>query len=436
MGRIARPGNEYPTVFVFNYITEKTFDAFSWQTQENKARFIGPFMAGEVTARTADDIGEFALSAAAFKAFASGNPTMQRRIHVEARLNQLAMLRHAWLDNRVALERSVRSLPGKVEETRRAISLYQEAVAMRESHAALPFTMSLRRDPSDSTWLRFSDKEAAGAHLRALDDALRAKTNKATWWISERREVGSYMGFDVALRVKADTLSDSQIVLELRGEAVIVDARIADTPVGTIQSVDYHLRALEAKLADKVDWLARLEKELADTQGQLSRAWEHTAEWDALQAELAQIDATLNAEQTTEGTGDIATDGTATENLLPVPALPETQEADEPPSAEVLASQTLVRQALEEILRMHNDMPALTDEALDGDVGSGERSESVVPVVRVDGDGEGVRDDWLFDLDMEPATPVLDFPTPNGKHNKPAGHRKPTAEVMGQVALW
>lgn len=436
IGRIARPGNEYPTVFVFNYITEKTFDAFSWQTQENKARFIGPFMAGEVTARTADDIGEFALSAAAFKAFASGNPTMQRRIHVEARLNQLAMLRHAWLDNRVALERSMRSLPGKIEETCRAIALYREAVVVRESHAAQPFTISLRRDPSDSPRLRFSDKEVAGAHLRALDGALRARANKVTWWISERHEVGSYMGFDVALRVKADTLADSQIVLELKGDAVISDARITDTPAGTIQSVDYHLRALDAKLADRADWLTRLEKELADTQGQLGRAWEHTAEWDALEAELAQIDADLNAEQTTKGTGDVAADGTATDSLLPAPELPEAQEADEPPSAEVLASQALVRQALEEILRMHNEMPALTDEGDENEASGGEMSESVAPIVSMGRDSKVMSDDWLLDLDMQPVAPLLEQPTSNGKHNKPSEHRKPTPEAMGQGALW
>ena len=55
-GRILRKGNTCPEVFIFRYITEGSFDAYSWQILENKQRFISAFLAGTANAADAEDI--------------------------------------------------------------------------------------------------------------------------------------------------------------------------------------------------------------------------------------------------------------------------------------------------------------------------------------------------------------------------------------------
>ena len=87
-GRILRQGNIYPEVFVFHYVTERSFDGYMLQTLEAKARFISQIMAGEVTARTAEDVGDMVLTVAQVKAVASGNPAVQRRNRASRSLTQ------------------------------------------------------------------------------------------------------------------------------------------------------------------------------------------------------------------------------------------------------------------------------------------------------------------------------------------------------------
>ncbi len=73
-GRILRQGNIFPEVHICTYVTENSFDAFMWGLVESKARFISQIMAGEVTARTAEDVDQMVMTAAQIKAIASGNP--------------------------------------------------------------------------------------------------------------------------------------------------------------------------------------------------------------------------------------------------------------------------------------------------------------------------------------------------------------------------
>ncbi|MDY2669350.1 SNF2-related protein [Schaalia hyovaginalis] len=77
-GRILRQGNQNNQVEIFRYVTEHSFDEYSWQTLERKARFINQIMTHTVDARTAEDIsaGTEEASYAQVKAIASGNPLL------------------------------------------------------------------------------------------------------------------------------------------------------------------------------------------------------------------------------------------------------------------------------------------------------------------------------------------------------------------------
>ncbi len=67
-GRIERQGNQNPLVHVYRYVTEGTFDAYLWQTVENKQKFISQIMTSKSPVRSCDDVDETALSFAEIKA--------------------------------------------------------------------------------------------------------------------------------------------------------------------------------------------------------------------------------------------------------------------------------------------------------------------------------------------------------------------------------
>ncbi len=93
-GRILRQGNIFPEVYICTYVTESSFDAFMWGLIETKARFISQIMAGEVTARTAEDVDQLVLTAAQIKAIASGNPRILEKVALEVELTKLEAVAH------------------------------------------------------------------------------------------------------------------------------------------------------------------------------------------------------------------------------------------------------------------------------------------------------------------------------------------------------
>jgi len=106
-GRIIRQGNRYKNVHIFRYVTEGTFDAYSWQIIENKQKFISQIMTSKAPVRVADDVDETALSYAEVKALASGNPLIKERMDIEQRLSKLTMMKTSYNSNRLNLKKKI-----------------------------------------------------------------------------------------------------------------------------------------------------------------------------------------------------------------------------------------------------------------------------------------------------------------------------------------
>ncbi len=79
-GRILRQGNMNDSVKIFRYVTEGTFDSYSWQVLENKQRFISQIMTGKSPVRSCEDVDETALTYAEVKALATGNPYIKEKM--------------------------------------------------------------------------------------------------------------------------------------------------------------------------------------------------------------------------------------------------------------------------------------------------------------------------------------------------------------------
>mgnify|MGYP000338070991 CR=1 FL=1 len=80
-------------VKIFRYVTEGTFDSYSWQLIENKQKFIGQIMTSKSPVRSCEDIDEAALSYAEVKALATGNPYIKEKMDLDIQVSKLKLLK-------------------------------------------------------------------------------------------------------------------------------------------------------------------------------------------------------------------------------------------------------------------------------------------------------------------------------------------------------
>lgn len=115
-GRIVRQGNENKEVKIFRYVTEGTFDAYLWQTLENKQKFISQVMTNKVTDRTVDGIAEAVLKYSEVKALATGNPLIKEKMELEIELQKLEFSEAKQIQTLSRKERSLEELPKEKAE--------------------------------------------------------------------------------------------------------------------------------------------------------------------------------------------------------------------------------------------------------------------------------------------------------------------------------
>lgn len=91
-GRIIRQGNENKNVQIFRYVTKGTFDAYSYQTLENKQRFISQIMTSKTPARKCEDVDQQALTYSEIKALCTGDERIKEKLMLENDVKELRVL--------------------------------------------------------------------------------------------------------------------------------------------------------------------------------------------------------------------------------------------------------------------------------------------------------------------------------------------------------
>lgn len=316
-GRILRQGNLHPEVHVCQYITEGSFDGYMWQTLESKSRFISQIMAGEVTARTAEDVDQLVMTAAQIKAIASGNPLILEKVAAEVELTKLERLYSVWRGNRRRLRDQQEVLPDDLDRLSRTIASHQLAIHTRDqaSQSSDEFQMRLQKNFSSEEVITFRDRPRAAAHLREL--ILLAKTASSRG----SNILGRYRGFEILVTGRPNDRSLfalTETALRVSAGEPAYHFSPGESDIGIMQSMDAQLRGLDKKL----EQARHTERELNHRQTQivteLSKGWEHAAKFEELKEKLE----TLNAQFTRTGHELEATPEILTleaDALLPVP---------------------------------------------------------------------------------------------------------------------
>jgi superfamily II DNA/RNA helicase len=133
-GRIKRIGNKCNEIFIYRYITEGSFDAYSWQILENKQKFIGELLSNSLNERTKEDIQDAVLNYGEVKALAIGNPKLQEHVNLKNRISKLKILQKKYNIERSIYKRELIEIPAKIEELNDKISKIKSDVEFVNSN--------------------------------------------------------------------------------------------------------------------------------------------------------------------------------------------------------------------------------------------------------------------------------------------------------------
>ena len=252
--RIVRQGNENKEVHIYRYITENTFDAYLWQTIENKQKFISQIMTSKTPVRVAEDVDESSLNYAEIKALATGDPKIKEKMDLDNEVTKLKMLEANYKSNRYRLEDTV-------------TKFYTEEITKTEKQIEAIKKDIDNVEPQGSGENKFTsitifgeeifDKKIAGEKLLEA-----VKTVK----INDNKVIGSYRGLD--LEVGYNFLTNEHN-FSLNG-ATKHYGELGTSAEGNITRLDNVIE----KMPDKI---TRLEEKLVATKGQLENAKEELA---------------------------------------------------------------------------------------------------------------------------------------------------------------
>lgn len=292
-GRIIRQGNLNEEVRIVRYVTEASFDAYIWQTLETKARFIAQVMRGDTGMRSAEDVELAALSYAEVKALASGNPLVMEKAGIDAEVAKLSLLKSQWDNQRWSNQRESATLPGRIEKLRQRIEAIEADIADRVDVRGQRFSMVIDGQ-------RYGDRTDAGnALVRYYVDA-KARTRKIGNWKTSAGGivVGQFAGFDLAVSIPTASADGPSFLLKKRRAYV---AHHSDNPMGMVRVIENVANALEGRLAEVHEDLARAEKRLADILAELSKPFDKEERLTQLLVRQREINASLDLDKGNAG---------------------------------------------------------------------------------------------------------------------------------------
>ena len=282
-GRIIRQGNMNPEVHIYRYVTESTFDAYLWQTVENKQKFISQIMTSKSPVRSCEDVDETALSYAEIKALCAGDDRIKEKMDLDVDVARLKLMKANHQSQQFRLEDNLlKAFPEQIRQNESFI----------EGFTADLKTLSEHPHPKDG----FAGMEVKGDILTDKDNAGAAileafKDAKGM----EPVPIGSYRGFAMSLTVE-DFGRD--FVLTLKGKmnhrvTLGKDAR------GNLTRIENALNAIPERMQAVQDKLANLREQVETAKAELGKPFPQEEELRTKSSRLAELNAELNIDDRT-----------------------------------------------------------------------------------------------------------------------------------------
>ena len=282
-GRIIRQGNRNKEVHIYRYVTESTFDAYLWQTVENKQKFISQIMTSKSPVRSCEDIDEAALSYAEIKALCAGDERIREKMDLDVDVARLRLMKANHQSQQYRLEDSIlRHFPAQIEESKGFLSGFEADMKTLEQHP----------HPKDG----FAGMEVKGDFLTDKDNASAAileafKDAKGL----EPVPIGSYRGFAMSLTVEN---FGKDFILTLKGR-MSHRVELGKDARGNLARIDNALAQMPERYKTVQGRLENVQAQLATAKAELGKPFPQEAELKEKSARLAELNAELNIDDRT-----------------------------------------------------------------------------------------------------------------------------------------
>ena len=298
-GRIERQGNQNLLVHVYRYVTEGTFDAYLWQTVENKQKFISQIMTSKSPVRSCDDVDETALSFAEIKALCAGDPRIKERMDLDVEVSRLKLMKADHQSKQYRLEdQLLKYFPEEIEKHKGFIKGFESdmEVLVAHPHPEDGFAgMEIRGD-------LLTDKENAGAAL--LDACKEVKT-------SDPVQIGSYRGYAMSVEFSA---WKQEYTLLLKGQ-MTHRATLGTDPRGNLTRIDNALAQMPQRLEAAKAQLDNLHQQQAAAKEEVGKPFLYEEELRSKNARLVELDTLLNIDG--KGQGQAHTESAVAQSTRP-----------------------------------------------------------------------------------------------------------------------
>ena len=280
-GRIIRQGNQNAEVDIYRYVTEGTFDAYSYQLVENKQKFISQIMTSKSPVRSVADCDEVALSYAEIKALAAGDPAIKEKMDLDVDVAKLRLLKANHLSQRYQLEDMVaKHYPQQIKGLTERIEGYEadiRTVASNEPKDKDGFSIIVGDSP------HFARKDAGEAIL-ALTKKM---TSPEAIHIGNYRGLPLYLSFDVVSR---------EYAVSFRGK-LHHPVTIGTDPLGCITRIDNEIERMSEKLNTARERLENSKEQLESAKAEIRKPFSKEDELQQKTKRLAELDSLLNMDE-------------------------------------------------------------------------------------------------------------------------------------------
>ena len=282
-GRIIRQGNRNKEVHIYRYVTESTFDAYLWQTVENKQKFISQIMTSKSPVRSCEDIDEAALSYAEIKALCAGDERIREKMDLDVDVARLRLMKANHQSQQYRLEDNIlRHFPAQIEENKGFLSGFEADMKTLEAHPHPKDGFAGMEVKGDL----LTDKDNAGAALlEAFKDAKGL----------ESVPIGSYRGFAMSLTVEN---FGKDFVLTLKGR-MSHRVELGKDARGNLVRIDNALAQMPERYKTVQGRLENVQAQLATAKAELGKPFPQEAELKEKSARLAELNAELNIDDRT-----------------------------------------------------------------------------------------------------------------------------------------
>ena len=284
-GRIIRQGNMNKEVKVFNYVTEGTFDAYLWQTLENKQRFISQIMTSKSPVRSCEDVDEQALSYAEIKALCAGNPLIKEKMDLDVQVAKLKVLKADHQSQKFRLQdKLLTKFPADIQETNAHIAGLKADAQLAAAHpqGKEEFCGMVIKG------VAYDEKKTAGERLVLACSELPN---------AEEKVIGSYRGFELSLRFDAFR-TEYQALLKGQRKYTVP---LGTDPLGNIIRLDNSLNNFPERITAAENELDTLHQQQAAAQIEVEKPFPQEEELAEKSARLAELNAQLDVDEKSHG---------------------------------------------------------------------------------------------------------------------------------------